>query len=270
MTHTKIASRHNPLLKYLRDLALERSHRHASNLFLIEGKRFVEAALGAGVELNHLLVAEELADTPEFQALTGSCSSDVTIYSAPMSLIEKIAQTKNPQGVVATARMKSWDLASLTQAGRRLFLVMDDVTDPGNMGTMIRTADAAGFDGVILGPASVDLYNPKTLRATMGSIFHIPCVAAHSLEQALTLLKSAGIRLIATHLGATEMPYAIDLTRDAALIVGNEAHGVSPTSTQLADILVKIPMLGGAESLNASTAANILMYESVRQRTLIP
>ena len=266
MPRDKISSRHNTLIKHLRELAAERAARHSHGLFVIEGRRFVEAALKAKAQLTHLLIAEELADTPELSAMVQSLPADVSLHSAPMSILAAAAQTQHPQGVVAIARMHPFDLSQLITCGRRLWLVMDGVTDPGNAGTMVRTADAAGFDGVLVGPASVDLYNPKTLRATMGSIFHIPCPVVDDLAVALALLKATGVRLIAAHLEGTLAPYAIDLAANAAIIVGNEAHGVSAEAASLADTLVKIPMIGQAESLNACTAANILMYESVRQR----
>ena len=267
MSYKKISSRHNEWFKQLVLLGTERKARQESGLFLIEGRRFVEAALQAHAPLTHLLFAEELADTPELSPIIAGCPSEVAIHSVSKQLITKVARTQHPQGILATVRMRSWDLPSLLGETRRhLWLVMDGLADPGNMGTMIRTADAAGFDGVIIGPACVDLYNPKTLRATMGSIFHLPCLTILHLDDALAELRQAGIRLIASHLKATDTPYSIDLSQRAAIIVGNEAHGISAQTQLSADTLVKIPMLGRAESLNACTAANILLYESVRQR----
>ena len=135
------------------------------------------------------------------------------------------------------------------------------------MGTIIRTADAGGFNAVIATKGCVDFYNPKVLRSTMGSIFHIPVVCCDKLSSIVNHLKSKGIKIYASHLQGIENYYNMNIAYNSAFIIGNEANGISKENTLLADVLVKIPMLGKAESLNASVAAGILIYETVRQRS---
>lgn len=134
------------------------------------------------------------------------------------------------------------------------------------MGTIIRTADAAGFTGIIVSQGCVDVYNPKVLRSTMGSIFHIPLFFSDNLGETIQILKSKGTKIYAAHLKGTSNYFQLDMHNDTAIIIGNESKGISAEIAALADELVKIPMIGKAESLNASVAAALLMYESVRQR----
>ena len=145
-------------------------------------------------------------------------------------------------------------------------LIMDSIQDPGNLGTMIRTADAAGFTGMIISKGCVDVYNPKVLRSTMGSIFRMPLCFTDKLENVLENIKLKGIRVYASHLSAKESCYEINMTNNIAIIIGNEANGISNEILPYADKLIKIPMYGRTESLNASIAAGILMFECVRQR----
>lgn len=145
-------------------------------------------------------------------------------------------------------------------------VILDSIQDPGNMGTIIRTADAAGFRGIIISKGCVDPYNPKVLRTTMGSIFHIPLHLCDNLKKTLTEIKASNIRIYATHLKGSKNYYETDMTGNVAIIIGNEANGISNESQLMADELIRIPMPGKAESLNASVAAGLLMYESLRQR----
>ncbi len=208
------------------------------------------------------------------------------------NVFRKISETQNPQGVLAILKQKEYRLdeilagkylnppkAQTTPTSRTaeavsqasgttkpLLLILEDIQDPGNLGTMIRAGEGAGLTGVIMSKGTVDIYNPKTIRSTMGSIFRIPFVYTEDLSGAIAQVKRSGIRTYAAHLKG-EAPYeASDYTESAAFLIGNEGNGLSDEIANLADTYIKIPMLGQVESLNASVAASVLMYEAARQR----
>lgn len=182
------------------------------------------------------------------------------------NLFKQISDTKTPQGIIATVRQKKYQVGDLLEKDDPFMLIIEDLQDPGNLGTIIRTADAAGVDGIILSKNTVDLYNPKVVRATMASIFHIPIVMDVDLISTINELKQSGIQTLAAHLKGKKYPYSVDLTKATAILIGNEGNGLSDEVAQSSDEYVRIPMLGGAESLNAAIASSILVYEVVRQR----
>jgi len=191
--------------------------------------------------------------------------SSCRVFVLPDKLFNEISDTETPQGVLSVARMKKYSIDEVMYPDG-LFIILDSVQDPGNMGTIIRTADAAGFTAVIALEGCVDVYNPKVLRSTMGSVFHIPVIQDGSPETSFSKLKSHGVKIYAAHLKGTVNYFELDVRRSAAFVIGNESKGISDRVASLADELVRIPMIGQAESLNASVAASLLMYESVRQR----
>lgn len=164
-------------------------------------------------------------------------------------------------------RKGSEPLESLIAGARGLVVVLDGVQDPGNVGTIIRSADAAGAAGVVLGAGCADVYNPKTIRSTMGSLFHLPIVEGQ-LESLLPEAKVAGVKLVSTSLQAEHSCYSYDFTQSVWLVIGNEGKGISDATARLVDDSITIPMQGQAESLNAAMAATILLFEAMRQRML--
>ena len=176
-----------------------------------------------------------------------------------------IFYTDNPQGILAIIKIKTCELENLFVDGSFL-VVLDSIQDPGNMGTIIRTADAAGASGIIVSKGCVDIYNPKVLRATMGSIFHIPICLYDDMTELIIQLKERAIKVFTSFLKGGANYSEQDMSGNIALVIGNEANGISKEIASLSDFLVRIPMIGRAESLNASIAAAILMYEVVRQR----
>ena len=260
-----ITSSQNPVIKEVRSLK-NRKDREDKGLFFIEGAKIVEEALASGAALTYAVMAESFEQ--------GSCGHDtfrkidaagVRCYIVPDSLFDALGDTRTPQGILAVAEIKSPELRDASFA-EGLFVILDSIRDPGNMGTIIRTADAAGFTGVIATAGCVDVYNPKVLRSTMGSVFHIPVYFQNDIIEIIMLLKSKGVRIVASHLSGGCSIYQTDMTVSTALIIGSEAEGISKEAAAAADQLVKIPMPGRAESLNASIAAGIMMYEAVRQR----
>lgn len=188
------------------------------------------------------------------------------MFCLPDGLFASICDTENPQGILAVCKKLVWDEAAVFAKERPFFLLAEELNDPGNLGTVIRTADACGADAVFLSKGSVDLYNPKVLRSTMGSLFHVPVFQNVSLEEISEKLKADQIPLYAAHLKGESYPYALPLQEACAFLIGNEARGLSEKAAALCDQWVKIPMPGQAESLNASIAAGVLLYEVVRQR----
>lgn len=190
----------------------------------------------------------------------------VAVYALPVEVFNRIASTEEPQGVLAVARMRKVEPRELLRGPTPLVVVVDGLQDPGNLGTIIRTAGAAGASGAVLLPGTVDLYNPKVVRASAGALFRLPVVEGIPLDEALTFIKNAGLKLVVADPRANVALYAADLTGPVAAVVGSEGAGVAPEVQEAASQRVFIPMPGGAESLNAAVAASLVIYEAVRQR----
>lgn len=255
----------NPVIKEVRSLR-NRSAREEKGLYFIEGYRFVAEALKASADILYIIVSETFLAGHGKTDLTDMVEkSSIRCYVIPDHIFESISDTKNPQGLLAVLRLGK---RMQGEAGfeNGMLVVTDMVKDPGNMGTIIRTADAAGCAGIIVTDGCVDVFNPKVLRSTMGSIFHISVYHCGSVEEALKKVKELGFLILASHLDGSTGIFDVDLTGNVALVIGNEAGGISEAAVRNADLLVKIPMGGGAESLNVSVAAGIMMYEAVRQK----
>ena len=177
----------------------------------------------------------------------------------------KLTDTVTPQGILAVCEQREFFLSDMLR--EECFLLMGEcLSDPGNIGTLVRTALAAGADGVILSEGSVEIYNPKVLRASAGAVLRIPTVTDADINEVIPLLRQQDICIYAAHPNGNALPYATDMRRSCCLLIGNEAHGLSDGICGIVDALVRLPMPGFAESLNASVAGGILMYEVVRQR----
>ena len=245
----------NARLKEVRRLS-RRSVRTERRLFLADGPNAVEAALEAGCVDEVFARADVgLPDVPD----------DVRVTLVEDRALDLLSDSVSPAGVVALCRFVDVPLAEAL-SGARLVAICADVRDPGNAGTVIRCADAAGADGVVLAGSSVDVFNPKTVRASVGSLFHLPIVVEPSAEAAVRAAKGAGLTVLAAD-GAGEVGlYDAPLAGPTAWLFGNEAWGLSPELAALADHRVAIPIHGRAESLNLSTAAALCLYESARAR----
>lgn len=254
MENIIIESNQNKIIKEVNSLKAKKE-RDKTGLFILEGKRLVDEIPNSW-EIKYLLKAE-------------SYSEDINsenVYTVKDSLFEKISETVNPQGILAVCHIKEFDVTNVDYSNSPFFVVLENVTDPGNMGTLIRTADAAGADGIFLSKGCVDIYNPKVIRATMGSIFHLPIYRNLNLMDLMEDFKNNNVKTLAAHLKGTSTPYKVDMTTACAVIIGNEANGLSDEISEIASDLVKIPMPGKAESMNAGIAGGILIYEAVRQR----
>lgn len=182
------------------------------------------------------------------------------------NIFNNITDTVTPQGVLAIIKQKHYNIQQILENKDPLIMVIEDIKDPGNLGTIMRTAEAAGVDGIILSKNTVDIYNPKVVRSTMGSIFRVPFIIVDNVISCVKQLKAYSIKCYAAHLEGSFDYEELNYTQATAFLIGNESHGLSADLSNLADKYIKIPMLGKVESLNASIAASILMYEVFRQR----
>ncbi|MEC0369481.1 TrmH family RNA methyltransferase [Paenibacillus chibensis] len=258
-----ILSPQNPRAKEWAQL-LEKKHRDKQHKYIIEGIHLVQEALRSNADVECVAFDVEQGIPGELSPLAGT-ETHAEWIGVSAAVIAKCSDTKTPQPVFAVVRKQLADVGLLVQRKDSLVIVLDGVQDPGNVGTIIRTADAAGADGVIVGRGSADIYNPKTIRSTMGSIFHLPVVEGDLLEL-LPQAKEQGVRIVSTSLQATSTCYGYDFTKAAWLLVGNEAKGVSEAAQQLVDDALIIPMKGRAESLNVAMASTVMLFEAMRQR----
>ena len=252
----RIESTSNPIVKAARKLR-DKNDRHISGIYMVEGENTVAELLAYKKELvQSLFITSKYA--PEYQ----NCDFDV--YEVTDRVMDYMCDTKTPQGIAAQVRM---DFSEPDFKAGSFYVYLDGVRDPGNVGAVIRTADAAGADAVILSPDCADIYNPKTVRSAMGSLFHIKTVVESAHLEYMKKALEGGVKAFAGALDAKDLLYDADMNGKIAVCVGNEAHGISDELKALNGVCgVKIPMIGEAESLNASVAAGILIYEAVRQR----
>lgn len=183
------------------------------------------------------------------------------IFQVPRELMEHMSDTKNSQGILAVVRQKKY-----TELPGDFFLILDTLQDPGNMGTIFRTAEAAGVDGILMNRDCVDVYSPKVVRATMGAMFRMPFMVSDDLPAEIRRMKSEGVQVYAAHLRGTKNHWDFDYRQPTAFMIGNEGNGLQDEIAALADTYLRIPMMGHTESLNAGVAASVLMYETLRQR----
>ncbi len=230
---------------------------------VLEGPDLVEAALAAGAELEALYLDGARAGDPRLAALVANAAAHgVRTFALAPGVLERVADAVTPQGVLAAARLP---VASLAAVHPGTVLVLCDLRDPGNVGTLIRTADATGAAGVVLTGPGVDPTNPKALRASAGSVFHVPVVVA-GLDEALAELRAKGARVLASVARGGDDPCASDLAGPCALLIGNESAGLAEDVVARCDAALTIPMAGRAESLNAAVAGAMLAYEAMVQR----
>jgi TrmH family RNA methyltransferase len=252
----------SPRVRAVAKLA-KRSARAETGLFLAEGPQAVAEAFAYHPET----VVEFYATRPavdRYAALAqAAVDAGVVIDSVSDQVLTVMSDTVTPQGVIAVCRQFPVSIEELLEGSPKLIAILEEVRDPGNAGTIIRAADAAGADGVILTGRSVDAYNPKVVRSTTGSIFHLPVAQGVELDVAVALVKASGVQVLAADIKGDDLPSLRDtLARPTAWLFGNEAHGLTDASLDLADRIVKVPIYGHAESMNLATAASVCLYES--------
>jgi TrmH family RNA methyltransferase len=258
-----IESIQNKQVKQLVALQKTKKERAKKKTFVIEGIKIIQE-IPIDWEIDTIFVSSTflLEHEQGLQQLMDRSQ----IIEVSDKIFMQISDTQTPQGILAVCKQKCFSINEIIKKPNPFLVMVEEMQDPGNLGTLIRTADAAGADGVILSKGTVDLYNPKVLRATMGSVFHLPIVAEANLEEVLVMMKQEKIQVLSAHLRGDRFPYDCDLTQSTAILIGNEANGIKESTANMTDQLIKLPMLGKAESLNAAIASGILMYELVRQR----
>lgn len=253
-------------IKFIRALKISRNARDKDRCFLVEGLRSVEEAIKSNFIIEFVVASTKFINKYNDRSSNLIARlQQLKLYMISEDLFNSLSDTITPQGIMAVIRMKSFELKEYVK--ENFFIVaLDRIKDPGNLGTIIRTADAAGINAVIAGKGCVDAYNPKVIRSTMGSIFHVPLIQSDDIIATLIELKNKGGKIVSTHLGAEKYYYELDMTGPTVLVMGKEDEGVSDEINRISDEMIKIPMKGQAESLNVSIAHGIILFEAVKQR----
>jgi TrmH family RNA methyltransferase len=245
-----------------------RKERKQHGLYIIEGVRFVEEALRAEAPLAKVYyTAEGIAGERGAALLRDLSAKGVHVQEVSDPVLAKMADTEQPQGVLGTVHLQNMGILQQSQPVS-FVIVCDRIQDPGNLGTIIRTADAAGVQAIFTTAGTVDVYNAKVLRATMGSIFHVPILADLAVDEILSQLSKWKVQAVGTSLMAKKWHFQCDFNQSIAFWLGNEAAGIDTETLSKLSEQIKIPMPGRSESLNVAVAASVLMYECVRQRML--
>lgn len=278
-----ITSHANKGVKEAIQLVQKAKARRESGLFIVEGiKMFLEAPVEA---IEKVYVAEGMTELTQVSCgktsgrasgeLAAACREKLARLSGQFSVpcetvadevFRKMSDTKTPQGILCVLRQRQYNIEEMLSVTNPLLLLLEDIQDPGNLGTMLRAGEGAGVTGVIMSEGTADIYNPKTIRSTMGSIYRVPFVYVKSLGDAAADLHRKGIILYAAHLEGAKIYDTCVYKTGTAFLIGNEANGLREETTLLSDISVRIPMSGEVESLNAAVAASLLMFEAARQR----
>lgn len=261
-----VTSTANPLIKEALRIK-ERRGGHGDAAFLIEGTHLIEMALASPAAcLQQVFLTEDFSASGDGQRLLKRLKdAAVKLVETSRQVIEKISDTETPQGIAAVLSLETVALDTVALAAMPLVVVCDGIRDPGNIGTIIRTADAAGADAVLMTPGTCDAFMPKAIRASAGSIFALPVLSVGE-EEIVQFLAGRRIRLYAADVRGPHSLYEMDFRASAAIAFGNEAHGLGDALLGKADVKFKIPVIGRAESLNVAMAASVSLYEAVRQR----
>lgn len=252
----------SPRVRAVHKLA-KRSARRESGMFLVEGPQAVREVLAFHAELAVELYLTRSALEKHGRLAQAAVDGGVEVEVVTDAVIEAMADTVTPQGVVAVCRHPPVTLGDVMRPGARLVAILDEVRDPGNAGTIIRAADAAGADGVVVTRSSVDVFNPKVVRSTTGSLFHLPVAQGVALEDALAAARAAGLQVLAADVSGVEIPELSErMALPTAWLFGNEARGLDDATLGLVEHVVKVPIYGHAESMNLATAASVCLYQT--------
>lgn len=251
-----LSSASNPKIKHLLALQQKSSLRRENALFVVEGQRELQHCIDAGFKIDTVFFCPEIAPCPQCKARMIQVTKEV--YS-------KVAYREGTEGVIAEVCYPQRSLHDLKLSDNPLIVVLESVEKPGNLGAVLRSADAAGADAVVVCDPLTDLYNPNLIRASLGGIFSVPTVACTS-QEAISWLKDKGIKILTAQLQDSEWYYDTDMHDGTAIVMGTESTGLTDVWRQAADSHIKIPMLGRLDSLNVSVSAAILLFEAVRQR----
>lgn len=261
-----IESAANPLIKRIRALE-QRKGREQAGACLVEGIQPVWHAVDAGAPVETLVVAPDLLTSEAAREMIARQQAvGVPVAEISRSLYERIAMRENPSGLAAIVRTVSHDLQSLAVTADALFVALHAISNPGNLGTILRTVDAVGGQGVILVGETTDPYHPNAVRASVGTLFRLPIVTVRQIEELFAWSRANGIGVVTTSARATEEHWQVPYPSPVLLLFGNEGRGLPEEIVTRGDRAVRIPMHGGASSLNLAVAAGVILYEALRQR----
>lgn len=252
-----ITSTSNTYVKHLKKLQTSAKYRAEKGTFVLEGQRPVADAVSYGIVPEAVLLSE---------SYRGSVNAG-KVYRISDKVARYISDTQNPQGIIAEFKMPKPDVSMLSAENSPLLFFSDGISDPGNLGTIIRTLEASGVSGLVLGQGTVDLYNPKTVRSTMAAIFNLPIYCSGDTSIVLKMLKNKGYKIVGTRMEDAVVYNEASFNEPTVVIMGNEARGISTAAADICDAFIRIPIEGKTESLNVGVAAAVIAYEAHRQRT---
>lgn len=258
-----ITSLTNSKIKQIVLLNNKARERKKTGLYIIEGMKMFEEA---PAEMIQEVYISESCLSEEKNAEVLKKLNDTGYETVSEEVFSKISDTKTPQGILCVMKQPEYDLNQFLKAENPLLVILEGLQDPGNLGTILRAGEGAGITGVIMTSDTVDIFNPKTIRATMGSVYRVPFVYTDDLYETINSLHNAGIKMYAAHLDGQAYYNGFDLKMPTAFLIGNEGNGLKKPTADRADSYLRIPMEGKVESLNAAVAASLLMYEAYRQR----
>ena len=257
-----ISSKDNEIIKKIKSLK-EKKYRDIENCYIIEGIKLVKEAIAENAKIKQIVVCEDCINDGEIDTDTLYEIAKFDVVYVTEKVFKTITDVKTPQGIIAVIEKNN--INSKIDYNQDIIIALDGVQDPGNLGTILRTVDSANLKQIILSKESADSYNPKVVRSTMGAIFRVNIIEADSLKDMLQEAKKNDFKVMVTSLDTKNSIYDVDYSKKV-IVIGNEANGVSKEVQAIADEKVKIPMLGKTESLNASVAAGIMIYEYVRKK----
>lgn len=255
-----ITSTSNSQVKNIQVLNKKVKERKAQGVFIVEGRKMFEEVPREWIR--KVYVSESFIELQRNQMLLQGVEYEIVADH----VMKFMSDTQTPQGILTVVARPNWKLEEIEANARGCYLFLENIQDPGNLGTMLRTGEGAGITAIIANKTTVDVYNPKTIRSTMGSIYRVPFLVADDFAGTIQRMQHSGVRFYAAHLKGNQMYDVPDYTEATAFLIGNEGNGLSEEVADLADCYIRIPMEGHVESLNAAIAATILMYEANRQR----
>ena len=259
-----ISSKDNELIKHIKKLK-DKKHRDESNEYIIEGVKLIEEAVKEKARIKKIIVCEDTTRTYEIPTHIMYEIAKYECVYVTNKVFASITQVTNPQGIMAI--IEKGDTNVRIDYTQDIIVALDDVQDPGNLGTILRTVDSIGLNQIIVSKGTADVFNSKVVRSTMGAIFRVKIIEVENLPQSIKEMRKHHFKLMVTSLQTENSIYDIKFNKKI-IVIGNEANGVSKEIQEMADEKAKIPMLGKTESLNASVAAGVVMYEYVRQKLL--
>ena len=269
MRKETVTSAQNPKIKNLLLLQEKSKARREQGLFVVEGRRELEHCLEGGFTVKTLFYCPEIIDSSSvFELCHSERGEESLLIEIPLDLYKKVAYRESTEGIIAEVAYKSLTLEDLRLPEMPLIVVLESVEKPGNLGAVLRSADAAGADAVLIGDPLTDLYNPNLIRASIGAVFTVPVVAAPS-AQIISFLRERNIQILTAQLQDSSLYYDVDMRRGTAIVMGTESTGLTDIWRKAATAHIRIPMLGRLDSLNVSVSAAILLFEAVRQRVEI-